>query len=1241
VGREHSRRPRRFAVFVLKCAAISLVAAWQRIAIAAPMISVDAAAVCTKYAPPPTRWKGEVAVMLSGLKDARWRGDLPSLSALNLRASRYISQPWVLDGVVSSSIKRNDKLAGVSGLPWLQGGCLPEGMSAAMPHEVSPPTVVAANVVYVDAEVVSSLSASPVAEVAAVVDAPLSVPTAEVSALPVSVDAPVLPLAMPVGVALDGVNVCTKYAPPPTRWKGEVAVMLSGLKDARWNRGALPSVPALNMRASRYIAQPWVLDGATPSSIKRNDKLAGVAGLPLLSTGCLPVVAQSGGAKLLASHPALPVVEALPVVAVPLSASPQRVVAKAKRKNPANSSVPLSVAKVDSPVYLSAVPEGVVLPEPSEFSAPVEAGKMPALPLLAEDALVLPVVAAPKLAALPVVAQVEVVPVVVQKTVPVAQEKEVVVSAASVMPAAIPVKPVTAKAGKIKLAKKEKKSKTKVAKSKAVLAAPVFLSTAPDSASMAQIATEVKPAVLKQVEAEVTRVAAEDCSTQYMPVPQRWRNLPESVAWVSGASVEQTGGEGEVDLRSSQPVDEVWRKTVRGAAGYAGDSTLVDEFGASRISYSCFPAVLAFAQDDGPVETAVLVDTGAVDAASYEKYAPKIAVKKYGLAPILWRGRVGEVLTASKNLTPLASKVTGITNAQFLDLEVMTYVIQPWVATITGGLGFVTSSSYAGSSAARNNGVSGKGRISVVPQSRFPLSVDYNMGDGRSIASGYELDAANKSLSITQRYRPLRGSDAYRVGYTHSINDTSTLTRRQGSSSRTVWTGSYTTRLGEGMNAKPLAVNGRYSVSSPSGGGSTNSNISLTATHTYLPEDSLLSLHFYGSLMDNAQSYQKTGTNFYQNAQLTVDGTWQPEEEDNPLVVVGKLKVFRNSTGTAPVGGGGTSNQIYGLNLSLGATYNAWKNWSVSGNASAAMTQQAGVWALATTQSATAAYQPPSTRIWRDGGYNWFARGTVANSTNGAQMSQSLSASAGQRVKKNLTFMLLGKKANVSLNAAQTVDGGTSSTGLSSANLTHSASLAWSPGLSDNVRERTKVAGANASAGLRGNARLRMTLAMVDRMSLLGNGGRTQSVTFSVGSDANASGFSTLSAAGNGATGDFSVQFNRQMRGGLSASAVATVGYGYGYKYKYRKRRAFGVRGLDYNLNFAAGFGVTATDVVALNSTSQSQGRSTNFSLSQVLTYKIGQNDLRFISSFENLSGVKRAGIFLQLRAWRDFGNSK
>jgi hypothetical protein len=723
---------------------------------------------------------------------------------------------------------------------------------------------------------------------------------------------------------------------------------------------------------------------------------------------------------------------------------------------------------------------------------------------------------------------------------------------------------------------------------------------------------------------------AKSISRQPSSKQRRRRPKMASVPPGSPAAVQETAAPAAQAL-APQPA----KAAAAATKPAAGESPKAAEAGGDPFASSRPQAVVKETEESDPFAAPGEAQPGAAAKAeppakpAAEAKPPKTG-KRYAMAPIRWVARVSETLgllrerrtessTYGLATTSTLTQKRTFSNTQTAQIMASSYIMQPYIALVSGGIGVVsskenthttaTASGAPGSSThtgKRDNKLIGNGALALFARSRFPFSANFSVTDSRA---GQELggeDTTIKSLNLQQNYRPVFGPSRYALGY----QNTATEAKRSGSYSYSALNGTYTTRVGSNQD-QPVMASLRHTVSKQKQGENLTTDIAA-AEHTYLPPDSLLSLKSYANYTRSMQADQEGQSGARARfMQLSTVMGWQPEAEDVPLFLSGTARYFRAVTSAQ--GTQATTTNIVGT---LAALYDASSNLKYNADASVTRSIGRGTGDLITTQSATAIYQSDVVKLADNkASYRWSANGGATNQTGGQStgggsgFNPRAFAGAGHSLSGPIDYSLLGK-----LRPRYTLG----------------QDVSTNMPLSENagrIFERVTVLRNTAGvSGIVGNERLSGTVsASVFDSRVYGgvNAGRTRTVAVSVGGQGQQPIYE-----GYGAKVDGSVQSTRSPDGKMQTSG-ALLG-------TYVKNSVFGVRGLRYR----AQFDITAKSTASANAAVSDPNRKPlAYALDQYLSYRIGMNEARLTAFLDRKDGVRRASLYLQLRAWRTIGN--
>ncbi len=773
-------------------------------------------------------------------------------------------------------------------------------------------------------------------------------------------------------------------------------------------------------------------------------------------------------------------------------------------------------------------------------------------------------------------------------------------------------------------------------------AQPISRGNAPDESGVSTTDAPTEPQSSTQ----------EAISVPLMPGPSQKRRRPRMAGIPEGLRTPQQfpGGSAETQQAGTQENRTTGTETLLGA----GPSAEAEA-----------PGNMAETETENP-EISGYESPGARAARKAEEQG---AGRKYKLAPIHWRGTVfygaafrqnrvwgkkNYLLNQYPDRPVSAYKSTSISHTKGALMEASTFILHPWIAQVAGHLGIISDDSHPVPSInhSYDNRLLVGADLNLFSVTRFPFAMSYSQNDSRFNFQSSEVtnntDVVTDTLLMSQRYQPLSGPDRYTAGLTY--NKATYKYALDYGDFHVPWTGSsfsysnlfgtYTTRFGRKLDQPFYLFGSHQTISSSMNPGNDTLTDNINAAHIYTPEEYLLTLKTNASFFQNRSSGLTS-----RNLMLATQGTWQPEDLDNPLIVSGKARYFdaENITHTKTTG-----RQI--LNASVFASYNKWKYLTL--NAGGGLTEthsRGGGSSLTTTQFGRAVYMPPGNRLlnhtYRKSASTSFSNLTsstgASNWTTSSTVSHSLVSGKGSNIK------ISDKRYRFSDRVAQSLSVHTNQHTGSSQTLTNSASLRLIP-----LGLRTKLPGTRFSEKgirgfVRGSANLVSALgvAAFDSRTFGRNPSHRQS--FKISLDAGAGSAYRAAASGYGANADLSIEYARTIRGGESGAVRGNAAWSHKflYDYNYTRRKLFGVKKLIYRLRFTANIdpGLRAsrysdirfTKAYATNSYWAPYGASLN----QILSYRIGFNELVLAATIADDEGINSSSLFLRFRAWRNFGN--
>jgi len=276
----------------------------------------------------------------------------------------------------------------------------------------------------------------------------------------------------------------------------------------------------------------------------------------------------------------------------------------------------------------------------------------------------------------------------------------------------------------------------------------------------------------------------------------------------------------------------------------------------------------------------------------------------WGLAPVRtgWNGSVGLTFSApfgdqtSGNTTTFQTTLNG-----FLD----TYVWQPWYVRLYGNAGvtwFTGSSSGGGS--ADSYSITGAGRVSVFPVSRFPFQAYLERIDSRVTGEILSTNFTTTRMGALQNYANQDGTLNLQGSWDRSV-----LAQRGISDTLDVFQATYRQVIPTLSMTHLLNGQARYNVNNLSVGKSRTYDASLQ--HNVRPWDELTLISDASASGSELRGLRNASADSYQVGSVAV---WN--SPDRPLTVTGAARVALFSADA-----GDQSGDITTINLNLGGNY--------------------------------------------------------------------------------------------------------------------------------------------------------------------------------------------------------------------------------------------------------------------------------------------------------------------------------
>ena len=567
---------------------------------------------------------------------------------------------------------------------------------------------------------------------------------------------------------------------------------------------------------------------------------------------------------------------------------------------------------------------------------------------------------------------------------------------------------------------------------------------------------------------------------------------------------------------------------------------------------------------------------------------PSLRDVRWGLAPIRWRG----LLATDLRRFSAAGERSRLQQVESAQLNVASYIWQPWFAQVSGGIGGVMSNER-GDRGGRSTGLTGNGALSVFPTSRFPFQASFDVADNRTSEQFFGQEYQTRRFGVRQSYRTAAGD----ANYTASFDRSTLVSSSFGRDTVDVLAASHNRSFGPHR----IDASASHTRNTREASGESAGFTSLYGSHNFHSEERLFTLSSfvnYGASDSRLNSLGAPTEVRTQVFQANSFFTWR-REEDDPLYVTGGARYFQSETNlgtglTEAQQATGFASAVYraSRNLQFNASASVTQNLTNTGGGNKLLTSQAGGLSYAIDPKRFGEFQ-----------YTANLGANASNFTGGTEGNrQFLSGQAGHNLQRSYE---LSRAQSLSLGLSQ------------SAGLAHDS-----------------VAGANQTLSHGANAAWRIT----HGDSLAGFVSATASDTRSFGYNETSFQLLNLQASGQGQFGRFSSAsvnltlqgtrqdtpsspasgFNRSINGGAS----------------YQHLQVFGIPRLRYVAQYnRSDFQLNTR----LSGDPNAPREQVNASFEQRLEYNVGKVDARLMLRFAEVDGKKNALIFFRLA--RQLGN--
>ena len=376
---------------------------------------------------------------------------------------------------------------------------------------------------------------------------------------------------------------------------------------------------------------------------------------------------------------------------------------------------------------------------------------------------------------------------------------------------------------------------------------------------------------------------------------------------------------------------------------------------------------------------------------------------------------------------------TVLSNALSVRLNAATYIWQPWLAQVNGGLTLRFSDTQSDATESTSTVGGANARLRLFPVSRFPFEAffDYrnNVVDDNLFDSSFEV----LRYGVSQRYTPQGGGLSLGLRYEHSERESSRDERRDENSSNDFL------ELSAARNFGNLSTNwtSRFERSSQDNPERDEDRLFSILRHRYpvSPGATLNGQIIYRDdridLANSTQDNRRWEINEY--------FFWRPDTE-NPLLLTAAVRYLDVTVAR-------NADDLRNRNLigSLGASYQFNPHWGISANASSTLTEDSeGEQTTSAIESIVLNYDPDTIRFGQTN-YNWFATlGATAEQNPDQEEETNVFTGQfglGHSLSRNIIF---DGGSTLQWRFSQSGDLGQDTTGKSFYGLDHNATLNWS-----------------------------------------------------------------------------------------------------------------------------------------------------------------------------------------------------
>lgn len=370
-------------------------------------------------------------------------------------------------------------------------------------------------------------------------------------------------------------------------------------------------------------------------------------------------------------------------------------------------------------------------------------------------------------------------------------------------------------------------------------------------------------------------------------------------------------------------------------------------------------------------------------------------------------------------------------NAGVFKLQGMSYIYQPWVAIVEGGVGLDLRRTNRDSDDSSSENITGDARLRLFPQSRFPFEAFAERNDSRTDTDLSGLDVERTNYGLQQLYTTESGS-AYRFRYEHTdlLNDSSHASGQ--SDVREDAADLVQFSFNKAFDAHRVSFDSNLNRVDRVDSRDETKTLFSTLRHTYSPGPTLSAEDMLTyNVTDLQQEMSDTKTSVLQ---LNSYAFWRPVTR-RPLRVNATFRALERTNES-----GGSDNTGYSATSTLGATYEWSPRWLFNGSVGLTQLESENDSETQTFQAANASYTSEQRKL---AGFDTtlFAQFDARNNTDAEGSIQGAGALLGYSVNRNL---LRNRPSSFVFSASQSVGYVADTDDFSGQTLLSNLSLSWS-----------------------------------------------------------------------------------------------------------------------------------------------------------------------------------------------------